>query len=263
MTRSRLLLAICLAMLLVGGATWKRIESAQVSKSSGLIVISDAANNNNPVENVNTSGADLNATTSATAPTENLTNTDLMSRQLFSDYISLAANGQATPDNLDALGDQYASSIVSSSQAKSITIYNLNTESDSRTNLQVYSDSLSRIYGKYSAQLITVTKTNTDPNNFSPTTIAFAKKVANLYQKEADELQALSVPNSLASDYLKLINFYLARAWDMNAIANSDTDPADAYTAIASETNLDGKEQIILTNIKRLLVSSGIILRNS
>lgn len=261
--RSRLLLAVFLAVLLIGAATWKRVESTKGEATGSLVALTDTTDaSTTDITNADSS-VDLNATTSTTSSDEHLTDTDVMSRQLFSDYVSLEANGQATPDNLDALGDEYAASIASGSQAQVVYMIDINTVSDSKANIQSYSDALSKIYNTYSAQLVAASKVNIDPNTFGPTTIAFAQKISAIYQEEADALKIVPVPNSLAADDLKLINFYLSSAWNMLAISNANTDPADAYSGIASETSLGGQEQTILIDIQQKLVSDGIILSNS
>jgi len=263
MMRPRLAIAICLALLLVGGATLKRLGGTAMTKSADLVYVSDKVGDTSSDSSDISPSADLSSGTSTVSSTEKLTNTDIISRQLFSDYVGLAANGQATQDNLDALGDQYAESIVTSSQAKSLNVYDLKTESDSKANFQSYSDTLSTIYSKYSAQLITATKANQDFSNLGPDTVAFANKISKIYLAEANELQAIPVPNLFVADHLKLANLYLTNSWNMNAIANADTDPTDAYSAISSESTIDGQEKVILTDIERLLVSNAIILRNS
>lgn len=262
--RSRLLLAVCLAVLLVGGAAWKRLESKEISPAGNLVAVSDTANTDaTSTIDAADSTADLNATGSDATSSVRLTDTDVVSRQLFSDYVNLEANGQATQDNLNALGDEYAASVVSNSQAQVMYMNDLNMVNDSKVNIQAYGDALSKIYALYSPQLITVSKANTDPNDFGPSTISFAQKVSAIYQEEADALRVVPVPDSFAADDLKLVNFYLTSAWNMLSISNTNTDPADAYAAIASETNLDGQEQTILTSIEQRLVSDGIILNNS
>src|SRR4051812_38343494 len=100
--RFRVTLALCLSFALILGATVFHVRASK----SGAPTIVPVDNSREEMANaVEALGNDLNPDTST--PSETLTTTDLVGRQLMSDYLSLAQSGQATEANIDTLANKY------------------------------------------------------------------------------------------------------------------------------------------------------------
>ncbi len=256
----RLGLALSLSLVLIAFATWFRFShSVRVSGENLTVINSKSATDSTTIVD-----ALLPATTTRaiSSSDEKLTDTDLVVRQLFSDYVSLSANGQATQATLDSLGDKYASSIASLNKAETVFISDLKITGNSTETLTAYMKSLSAIYNKYHALLAAQPVKGKDYTIFGPDLILLTKNYAKVYQDESTALRALPVPVAVSEDHLKLINLYLKRAWNMRAIANSDDDPADATAAIASESDMINDEQNLFLDIQKILNSNGIMTTN-
>lgn len=252
----RMATALALSVLLIGGASWMRYNRpTEVAAVSGTFSAA-ASNSDTASEPFDTASSSATST-----DTEKLTDTDLISRQLFSEYVSLAANGQSTQTSLDALGDKYAQNISNLSKASTIMSSDVATVTNSTSTFAAYNNSLGAINTKYQAKLASLVPSSlaTDPNGISP---ALANSMADLYSREATELEALHVPVALLTDHVKYVNLYLRHVWDMKAIANISADPIDATAAISAEYTSFDDEQQIAADMNRILMSGGIILNN-
>jgi hypothetical protein len=260
MSRWQLKISIFIAVILIGGSLWFRFFNIG-TQSSGLVAVTNpSANMQNDQENL-VPTASTTASVSASTTPENLTQTDLIGRQMFMDYMSLAQNGQATPENITALANTYSDNIVGLSQPIQLKITDLKILDSSPANLQSYETNLSTLYIKYQLLMRAQIKTGADFGVVGPDLVNFARNLSSLYQKEADEMKVWKVPQILAVDHLALIDSYLSSAHAYKQFSNVSTDPAGAFSAIATQKQRDADEQTALTNIDKILFSNGIIFK--
>src|SRR3989338_7723362 len=128
--RIRLILAVSFSILLIVFAVWSRF-SHKTESGGELVAIENKTNS--VYEDVYT---DPSLGYSASSTAEDLTNTDIISRQMLLDYINLSATGKVNDNELNALADKYIDDIPSI-QASFYTPFKL---ADVKTNLNTSSN---------------------------------------------------------------------------------------------------------------------------
>ena len=258
----RLTIALSMSIALIGGATWFRFgqttyipsDITSVDKpgalSSGNEFLEDFLATNTPIA-------------PATTPTEPFSKTDLIGRQLFSDYIGLASRNQTTPGEINALAERYAASIMDFNAPAPIEQSQIVVVLDSEVNLATYGDRVASIRNKYKNLVATRYGgggvLNVDSLAFS----TFTNAVGKLYRASANELLTLRVPASLAQNHLDLINNYLGSAAAMESLGDISKDPAHALAALNVQAKNTEEETGLLLNIQTTLMANGIIFEHS
>lgn len=249
--RFYILAALSVSIALIGGAAWVR-SSREPRPSPSLVAVSNTA----PDSEMAAAAALLESTTSA--PTEHLGTTDLVSRQLVMDYLNLASNGQATPDNLNLLAAQYVEKIPSVNSVSKLSLFDLNIVPDSRTSLEAYSKALQIIENEHLAS-ITKAYSNIDSSNTTDQELLQLVSITGAaYEKTASALKVLKVPESAASAHLDLVNNNFSIAYGLESASDKDTDPTNAFAGIVMvNTNLQD-EQGLVDKINAILVKNGL-----
>lgn len=263
MSPIRLTIAFSISIVLIGGAVWFRF--GQTTYVSSNII---AVETSEPALSEETFLADFLATSTSistkTTRAEPLSQIDLISRGLFSDYIALKSQGQATPNNINTLAGKYAESLaIQSIQTQQITLNQIIIVPDSKENLTLYGDNVINIRNKYKNLLITQYNKNTnlaDPN--SPAFSTFMSTAGKLYQSFADELLVTKVPVSLSKNHTDLINNYLVSARAMNMLSNISEDPTQIYVALNTQAKNSREEESFILNIQQTMMANGIIFNN-
>jgi hypothetical protein len=251
--RTKVALALSVSFLLILGAGWHRFAPAGEAK--GTLVSVDTQDEPPQID-----PAVFAAST--TTPEVALTTTDMVSRQLFSSYLSLAAKGQATPENVDLLAQGYAESIASLNSANTVSAVDLNVVSNSRENVEHYDDAVGDIYTKYQALLDREFSKAELLGESGPEISAFGARVGALYAEEAAKMQAVPTPAMVLKDHLALVNSYLKTAASYKALAKTESNTVEAMAGIyMARANLDVEAQLI-ANLQKTLLSSGIISGN-
>ena len=254
MFKFRLGVALFVSILLIGGATYTRLKSAPTPSPDLVAVTPHADTDTAPSEDL----AAGSIATGSTTP-QNLNSTDLVTRQLFTDYLSLAATGQATDDNVAALGAQYANSVVDTASPSSINLDSLALVSDSKANFEAYSKAVSNIYNKYHNLAGTTIKGAGSLDSISaPNFVPTMSTLATLYERAATELEAVPTPTSLATSHLALINTYLGNVETLRALTNITRDPIASYGILAKASAQGGDEDNALLGIRGMLLIHGV-----
>ncbi len=257
MSRLQLKLAILISVVLIGGATANRLINS-TKEASNLI----ALKNTGSVQNNDTSLQDISPAYSTSTPssikTETLTQTDLIGRQLFSDYLSLSSSGQATDDNINALAGSYAENLSNLSTIADISTDKITPEEDTVDNLSAYGDSVIAIHTKYQ-NLASALSTKGVSDIKSVAFVSFANSMSSLYSRAASELLLLKVPASLVENHVALVNNYLSSADAAKTLSTISKDPAGAYSALVTQQKNSQEEIALFENIHRTLMSNGII----
>lgn len=263
MLRIRLIGAISISIVLIGGAIWFRFGQETYTQSNIV-----AINNEDPILLKETflaefASSDAEFATTST-PSKPLNQTDLVSRGLFSDYISLKSQNQATENNLGFLASKYAKDIANTDiSIYQVSINKISVVSDSETNLITYSNTVSSIRNKYKNLVIAEHGRSTGLTNPDSLSIySFMKIVGGLYSKAANELLAVKAPISLAQNHLSLINIYFGNADLLKLFSGAPQDPVPALAALNSYAQNTEKESLVLSNIRRTLQANGIIFNS-
>jgi hypothetical protein len=254
--RFRLALALSISILLIGAASWSRISSHKTTKVDLIAVENRQAENNAYYNDVIVPALEESATSSA--PTEALTGTDLIGRQLILDYVNLASNGQADEDNLKSLAERYIDSVPTLNSAPIVSPEEISVVPDKIANIQKYADNLSRIHAEYSGAINKAGNEMIDMNKSGPDYYAFAQAASSIYSTTVNKLKALSVPAPLVESHIRLINSYLANSTSMQAVARANTDSATAFAGLIALNDNSGKERDALDEITRIINSYGI-----
>src|SRR5262245_34471639 len=111
MSKARLIFALILSVALIGGATWFRAAGTHAEKAKLAVVNSQDALE--PLSDEEIAADYMTPRATSSTITTQLSDTDLVGRQLFSDYMGLVADGHATKENLDTLAAKYSENILS------------------------------------------------------------------------------------------------------------------------------------------------------
>jgi len=253
--RLNLALALSVALLLIGGAAWYRL-SLTSSTSYNLAVVEPTLTN----EDYDEITADFFGpkATSTTVSSEPLTNTDLIGRQLVLDYISIAANNGGTEADIAALANQYVEGIQTLNRVDTISYADIKTVSNTKSNFQNYSDAATQIYNEYEGILGGAAGNSEALNALGSALYSVTTTMSGAYTGLATKLKNLAVPASIAQSHVELVNIYLSSAVAMEAISNTENDPASAFAGLIMLKENSDREQRLLDQINQTLISNGI-----
>ncbi len=256
----RLIIAFAISVALVSGAMWFRF--VRIPPYSAQLVsvetIGQSPTEEDFLEDLSKTDTPLYATSTAT-----LAQTDIIGRQLFSDFMALKSQGQATPENIKTLAGRYAEELKNFE----ISIPKVNPDQiivlpDSTANLAAYGNTMTSIRNKYK-NFVAAQVENSGGDIKDTTSEAFATfmgAVGKLYQAATNELLLVGVPATLASNHRDLINNYLESAEVMASISNTSQDPVRAYAALNIYAQHTDKEADLFLNIQKVMMANGIIL---
>ncbi len=264
MPRIRFIGALAISIALIGGAMWFRF--VRIAPYTAQVVSVSEVEPLSSEDSLLLTDFFSTETTLATTSTTTLSQTDLIGRQLFTDYMALKSRGEMTPDDIKALADKYAESIKNSDV--SIPKVNLNQVivlPDSEVNLAAYGNAITNIRNKYK-NLVTTQAQNSGGDITDTSSQAFSTfmgAVGKLYKSAADELLLVKVPTSLASNHVDLINNYLESAEVMTSISGTAKDPIRAYAMLNIYAQHSEKESELLLNIQKTMMANGIIFNSN
>ena len=262
MSPIRLTIALTVSVALISGAMWFRF--VRIPPYSAQLVSVKAIEQLPPeeafLEGLSKTDASLYATSTAT-----LSQTDLIGRKLFLDFMALKSQGQATPENIKALADRYAEEIKNFE----ISIPKVNLDQiivllDSEENLAKYGNTMASIRNKYK-NLVAAQVENSGGDVKDTSSQAFSTfmgAVGKLYQASTNELLLVGVPATLASNHVDIINNYLESAEVMESISNTSKDPVRAYAALNIYAQHTEKEAELFLYIQKVMMANGIILES-
>ncbi|OHA89606.1 MAG: hypothetical protein A3C70_02520 [Candidatus Zambryskibacteria bacterium RIFCSPHIGHO2_02_FULL_43_14] len=252
----RLALAISVSVVLIGVSSWYRFGTTGYVQPNVVAIDQLGTSNDDYAEILNDFTIPKTSTSSViSAP---LTNTDLIGRQLILDYVGLAGSGQATEANIISLANQYAENITIFNKATKIGAQDIKTVSNTKVNLENYSDNLAKIYMKHAGAINKAYAEKPSADALDKMSYSFAKNASATYTNTATELKNLTVPLILAATHLELVNIHLSSASAMNAIFEAEEDPITAVAGfIIVNENLD-KEITVLKEIEQILQTNAI-----
>ncbi len=252
--RTRIFLTIFLSIFLIGTASWMRfLENPK--KEPSLTVIEKPLVSNG-YEDLLTEY--LGAPSTNASSTKDLTNTDLIGRQLINDYFILESNGQASNENISLLTKKYVDALPNLINVTKLTYTNLISVPNTRDNFTEYAQNLAKIQIEYAQSASQLGKGISQSNTFGPKYYAFASSMAEVYKKTALKLKNISVPSILVEKHLELINNYLSSAEAISAITKTERDPASAFAGIVLISDNINMEEYWLKEIKKVLNANGV-----
>ncbi|MDO8565059.1 MAG: hypothetical protein Q7R67_00300 [bacterium] len=242
--RWNLALAFSVSLLLVGYASWSRFTTASTT-TPNLIAVESQATNEADYQEILNDFLEPKATSSTPVVTQAqpLTKTDMLSRELFSDYIGLAGSGQATEGTITALANKYVENLPKLNSTEVVSFSDLRVVSNTKANFQKYAEEFAEIENTFAEAL---------GSNDSP--LSFSKA----YTVAAKSLKKTGVPSALTSQHLQLINSYLLSSTGMEVLSRMDSDPTTAFSGLVAVNEDLEKEAQLIKNITDILKSNGI-----
>ncbi len=245
----RLGLALSLSILLIGVASWYRLAPAQE------IYYNEAAIKT--VKTTDEEEAMLNSFLPLThevppqevkqPPSEPLTSTDIITRNLLLSYLNLESSGLA-PDQgtIDTLASEYVEATLRSHVFTKAIILDINVVYDSEESVVTYSKALSNAYINSAKEM-----TTSGPQPSTTSYVPFVNSAAKIYSTLASAFKSMPVPTSFSSLQLELVNLHLSNQAAMKAYIDMETDPMKALAGlIALKENME-KERTVLEEIKK------------
>lgn len=175
----------------------------------------------------------LNGATS----TQNLTQTDKFSQELFSTVAALNQNGEVSQDTVNQIGDSMAANIKNSSPRKVYLISDIKTSKDeSASAIQNYAINLNNFYKAYKVDytvMDVLQKFIIDANNVDVSALTELDPIIEQTNKITKEIAGMNVPQSLASLHLDLLNTTEKVAENLSDIKLYETDAVVALSGIS------------------------------
>lgn len=253
--KSGIILAIVASLVLVGGASWSRLSSSK--SASNLIAVEQ--NRATDDAYLQEAFASYQNSASTTVTTEPLTGTDLIGRQLMTDYLNLATSGQINEDSIANLADKYVESIPTLISSEQVLFTDLQLVSNDKTNFEKYAKEISEVYKQYSAGMLKLESNRgftsfTINQDFSDA----STQMASLYQKTASGLRNLFVPVAIAQNHLDLVNLYLKNSAGMFSMSKAENDPASAFAGLIIISGNINKEVELWGSVQEVLTKNGV-----
>src|SRR5581483_5494792 len=173
-----------------------------------------------------------------------LTNTDAIGRGLIGDYLSIAASGNDINDKtLTELANKYINVIPTLIKYDQVTEVDIKIVPDSKENLENYASAILKIHSDYAAAVTGANTSEVFSSSNTQELYSTTKVFSSAYKTAAKELEALSVPKSVSTDHLKLINSYLSSAAAMSAVSDTESDAATAFAGLMAIRSNVAKEE--------------------
>ena len=251
--RFSILSALFVSVALIGGAGW--FKTTQIKNSPQNIVAVDDASNSGLDTYTPTSVADLRAS-SPNEEGSGLSTTDLVGRQLISDYLSLAGGNAVSDESLIQLGEKYANSIAEIESSTKIDPSTLATVSDTKSSLENYSGELSLIEN---SKVDALNKINEDESVVNESLIyKTAGDISSIYEDAGEKLMEVQVPSSLLILHANLVNSYLSVAAGMKSLSEVDQDSVLSFAGVINAQNSIQAGQTTVRDIIEILVKNDV-----
>jgi hypothetical protein len=258
MLRFNLAFSLVISFVFIAGATWFRISHNKPVPQSLSV---ESAQNDLAIYQGSPLDVYIGEGKNSTS-TDKLNSTDLLGRQLFSDYLNLNSNHQVTPENINKLASSYADSILNLQTSSKIDRSKVTVTADSPEAIGKYGNAVFEIRTRYGKLVEKSLAQNKFTDASGPEFSKFMSSVSTIYKQVADEMQNLPVPASLVDNHVKLVNNYLSSSESARSLSNLSQDSLSAYAALNSYATTEEEEGNLLTNIQVALVSNGIVISN-
>ena len=219
---------------------------------------SDGIPDNLAIEKLKTEQGESSLSNEENQNTENLTETDKFSRELFSTIATLSQNGEIDQATIDKLSSSLAEQIKNPTIQKIFLLSDLKIiKDDPKTMEQAvknYDDGLNNIYKKHPTNRTVMEVLQDfiiDENNVNIAALEELDPINMQVKGIMDDLVKMSVPQSIASLHLDVINGLERLYENINNIKLFETDVVVALGAISQyQTNTDLLEKVAtnLTN---------------
>jgi hypothetical protein len=255
--KNHVYLAIFLSVILVGGAAWVRF-SQEKEPSMLAVVESLEANDETYQDFLSDYLVNSTSTVSLAASSEKIGTTDLISRQLINDYVSLSTNGQATQNNIGALAEKYVDAIPTLISPEKVNPTDFRITPNNKADFEYYAREVERIYRDYASRLIEIQSQKNINDMILSSSGNAAKNMGTIYEQTAQKLKVVPVPKALIEAHIDLTNIYLENAAAMDSLSQINSDPASAFAGLMLLSGNVNEEALIMGKIEQILSGNGI-----
>lgn len=194
----------------------------------------------------------FSASTTATTGTDSepATLSEGIARSLFANTVYLSNNDQMTDENKNALVSDFVNQIANSFSFKEYPANGLSyTSAQDPETIKAYASKFATLQvGMILQMQINVSAIQND-----------ISVMAKIYEKEADDLYRLKVPQEIADTHLQVINNFSKAAAAFRAIVNQKTDPLQVPIAISVYQAAAAEQDTLMLQIAQFIKANGII----
>ena len=228
-------------------------QSKSTSKvSEGILV---------PIEET---AASINSTEQTpTSNTGSTNQTDILSKQVFSNYMVLQQSGNLNDQNVQDLTEQLSDQILASSpSAKVYTLSDIKIISNpTKEDIKNYGNQFFIIRTRSQNMYIrNITAPNSPilDSSINGTANTFVL-MGNVYEKIVADLLKLPVPNVLVNLHLQLVNNYAGSAFGLKKFNELNADPIAAVSGLSQYGKNSQEEETLVEKIGQYFIENGII----
>jgi hypothetical protein len=250
--RTRIISAIVIAILLILFSLWSRLP--KIDTSEGQLVKNTT---DTKVTNILSNPIPLNLGTSTEI---DLNNTEVVSRQMFSDYINLSASGNSTSEEIASIAGKYIDAIpvIKSGIHENLDITDIKTNANIKINFEKYELAVKQIHEKYGELIKTAYPGNDILSGYSSETYAYLGQMSAAYIDMANEILKVPAPLEISLKHLQLINNYLLTGKAMKILSSSASDPTTLVAAISAINDSINQQNDIINSINQILIKNTI-----
>jgi hypothetical protein len=182
---------------------------------------------------------------------ENITRTDVFTREFFTEYLSLKNKNVLNPENQNEFIDSYIKDNLTRSQIKEYTVNDFYIiQNDVFSDKQTYYNSIQKEIDKLflitENELFTISKI-VEVNN--PEDIEKLKFAVSVYKEMVNDLISLSVPESVLNIHLNMVNNLNKLAENINLMKDINTDPISGLEGLQ---NYSPSEEALAVSFSKL-----------
>ena len=246
------LVSIVVSIALVGFAGWTRYVDKQTVDSNPELVPTIR------VFNTDTYNTPNSLAQGSTTQDTSITQVNYLGRQLLSEYVNLAANGNVSEAVIASLAEKYVVKIEEIGKKIVVEPSQIKTVPDSKENFTAYDNTMTSIHGSAARVLKSKNINLSDLTYLNPKLNSFAETMAQVYIEMTDGLKAMSIPVSLMNLHISLINNYLGSAESLKAIKNVENDAALTFAGMITLKQNIENQKVIIGDINAKLNLNGI-----
>ena len=191
------------------------------------------------------------------------TETDILSKKLFAEYINLKQSGNFNEEAVIATVNNLVAEEI---QNKKDTQYYFPKDiktfpSENKILLKSYGNSFAAIRTKYKNQYTQnpLVKEGGVANLLDPEFIQGLVRTSEVYKNMATELSKIAAPKDLTDTHLEILNNYMASSDGLKELRALSTDPVKGMIGTQRHIEAEGKEKNLLSDVAEYLSENGII----
>jgi len=191
------------------------------------------------------------------------TETDILSKKLFAEYINLKQSGNFNEEAVIAtVNNLVAEEIQNKKDTQYYFLKDIKTfPSDNKTLLKSYGNSFASIRTKYKNQYLQnpLVKEGGVANLLDPEFLQGLVRTSEVYRNMAVELLKIAAPKDLIDTHLEILNNYMASSDGLKELSALSTDPVLGMIGTQRHIEAEGKEKNLLSGVAEYLSDNGII----